>query len=130
MSNNGLLPSNNLFPAKLFLPLPISELTEFISSAAVIRTLSPHRQTRDRCHNNPSEIDTKYNEGMSSFHALVTSVTRRFHNGLFLGGNYMYSHALSNGSVGTGDADAAQNIACFRCDYASSDFEFSMRISY
>ncbi len=71
----------------------------------------------------PSEIDTKYNEGMSNFNALVTSVTRRFHNGLFLGGNYMYSHAINDGSVGAGDADAAQNIACFRCDYASSDFD-------
>lgn len=71
----------------------------------------------------PSEIDTKYNEGMSNFNSLVTSVTRRFHNGLFLGGNYMYSHAINDGSVGAGDADAAQNIACFRCDYASSDFD-------
>jgi hypothetical protein len=71
----------------------------------------------------PSEIDTKYNEGMSNFNALVTSVNRRFHNGLFLAGNYMYSHALNDGSVGAGDADAAENIACFRCDYASSDFD-------
>lgn len=71
----------------------------------------------------PSQIDTKYNEGMSNFNSLVTSVTRRFHNGLFLGGNYMYSHALNDGSVGAGDADSAQNVACFRCDYASSDFD-------
>src|SRR5579859_666426 len=71
----------------------------------------------------PSEIDTKYNEGMSSFHAIVASVNRRFHNGLFMGGNYMYSHALNDGSVGAGDGDAAQNVACFRCDYASSDFD-------
>jgi Carboxypeptidase regulatory-like domain/TonB dependent receptor len=71
----------------------------------------------------PSEIDTKYNEGASSFNALVASVNRRFHNGLFLAGNYMYSHALNDSSVGAGDADAAQNVACFRCDYASSDFD-------
>jgi hypothetical protein len=71
----------------------------------------------------PSQIDTKYNEGMSSFNSVVTSVTRRFHNGLFLGGNYMYSHALNDGSVGAGDADSAQNLSCFRCDYASSDFD-------
>ena len=71
----------------------------------------------------PSEIDTKYNEGMSSFNALVTSVSRRFHNGLFFGGNYMWSHALNDGSVGAGDGDAAQNVACPRCDYASSDFD-------
>ena len=71
----------------------------------------------------PSEIDTKYNEGASNFNSLVASVNRRFHNGLFLAGNYMYSHALNDGSVGAGDADAAQNNACFSCDYASSDFD-------
>jgi hypothetical protein len=71
----------------------------------------------------PSEIDTKYNEGMSTFNAVVTSVSRRFHNGLFFGGNYMWSHALNDGSVGAGDSDAAQNIVCPRCDYASSDFD-------
>lgn len=71
----------------------------------------------------PSEIDTKYNEGESSFNALITSIARRFQKGFFLSGNYMYSHALNDGSVGAGDADAAQNISCFRCDYASSDFD-------
>jgi hypothetical protein len=71
----------------------------------------------------PSEIDTKYNEGASNFNAAIVSFNRRFHNGLFLAGNYMYSHALNDGSVGAGDADAAQNVACFACDYASSDFD-------
>jgi hypothetical protein len=71
----------------------------------------------------PSEIDTKYNQGAANFNALVASVNRRFHQGLFLAGNYMYSHALNDGSVGAGDADAAQNNACFPCDYASSDFD-------
>ncbi|HWZ49949.1 MAG TPA: carboxypeptidase regulatory-like domain-containing protein [Granulicella sp.] len=71
----------------------------------------------------PSEIDTKFNEGMSSFNAFVVSVNRRFHNGLFFSGNYMYSHALNDGSVGAGDADSAQNVACYRCEYASSDYD-------
>ena len=35
----------------------------------------------------------------------------------------MWSHALNDGSVGAGDGDAAQNVACPRCDYASSDFD-------
>jgi hypothetical protein len=35
----------------------------------------------------------------------------------------MWSHALNDGSVGAGDADAAENIACYRCEYASSDFD-------
>lgn len=84
--------------------------------------IDPTTQTRP-LPQYPSEIDTKYNEGMSNFHAGVASITRRFHNGLFLGGNYMYSHAINDGSVGAGDADAAQNISCFRCDYASSDYD-------
>jgi hypothetical protein len=71
----------------------------------------------------PSEIDTKYNEGGSNFNALQISVNRRFHNGLFLSGNYMYSHALDDGSVGAGDGDSPQNIACYTCDYGSSDFD-------
>jgi hypothetical protein len=71
----------------------------------------------------PSQIDTKYNEGMSTFNAGLVSLSRRFHNGFFFAGHYMYSHALNDGSVGAGDADAAQNLACFRCDYASSDFD-------
>ena len=71
----------------------------------------------------PSEIDTKYNQGASNFNAVVASVNRRFHQGLFLAGNYMYSHALNDGSVGAGDADAAENVACFSCDYGSSDFD-------
>lgn len=71
----------------------------------------------------PSEIDTKYNEGASTFNAVIASFNRRFHNGLFLAGNYMYSHALNDGSVGAGDADAAENVACPQCDYASSDFD-------
>jgi hypothetical protein len=71
----------------------------------------------------PSEIDTKFNEGDSNFNALQIGVTRRFHNGLFFAGNYMWSHALNDGSVGAGDANAPENVACFRCDYASSEYD-------
>jgi len=71
----------------------------------------------------PSEIDTKYNEGASNFNALQVSVNRRFHNNLFLSGNYMYSHALDDGSVGGGDGDSPENVACYTCDYSSSDFD-------
>ncbi len=69
----------------------------------------------------PSEIDTKYNEGKSIFHAVQINLNRRFHNGLFLAGNYMLSHAINDGSVGAGEADAAENINCFNCEYGTSD---------
>jgi hypothetical protein len=55
----------------------------------------------------PSEIDTKYNEGKSIFHAVQFNINRRFHNGLFFAANYMLSHALNDGSVGAGEADSA-----------------------
>jgi Carboxypeptidase regulatory-like domain/TonB dependent receptor len=71
----------------------------------------------------PSQIDTKANQGMSIFHAFQANLTHRFHNGFFVAGNYMFSHALDDGSVGAGEADAAENVACFRCDYAGSDFD-------
>jgi hypothetical protein len=41
----------------------------------------------------PSQIDTKANEGMSMFNALQANLTHRFHNGFFVAGNYMFSHA-------------------------------------
>jgi hypothetical protein len=69
----------------------------------------------------PSEIDTKYNEGASNFNAIQINLNRQFHNGFFIAGNYMYSHALDDGSVGAGEADAAQSVNCFACEYASSD---------
>jgi hypothetical protein len=42
---------------------------------------------------------------------------------LFFAGNYMWSHALNDGSVGAGDASAAENVTCFHCDYASSAYD-------
>jgi hypothetical protein len=69
----------------------------------------------------PSEIDTKYNEGKSIFHAFQFNIHRRFQNGLFFAANYMLSHALNDGSVGAGEADAAQNVNCFSCEYGNSD---------
>ncbi|MBB5058743.1 hypothetical protein HDF16_003457 [Granulicella aggregans] len=84
--------------------------------------LDPNTRTRP-LPQYPSQIDTKYNSGASNFSALQISVNRRFHNNLFLSGNYMYSHALDDGSVGGGDGDSPENISCYTCDYGSSDFD-------
>jgi hypothetical protein len=69
----------------------------------------------------PSQIDTKYNEGKSIFHALQVNLDRRFHNGFFIAGNYMLSHAINDGSVGAGESDAAENVHNFPGEYGSSD---------
>lgn len=71
----------------------------------------------------PSEIDTKYNEGASSFNALQINLNRRFHNGFFIAGNYMYSHALNDGSVGAGDSTAAENVNDFAGSYGNSTYD-------
>ena len=71
----------------------------------------------------PSQIDYKNNQGMSIFHALQINVVRSFHHGLFLSGNYMYSHALDDGSVGAGESLSAENVSCFRCEYGNSAFD-------
>ena len=71
----------------------------------------------------PSEIDTKYNEGNSIFHGLQIGLNRRFHNGFFIAGNYMYSHALNDGSVGAGESTAAENVNNFAGSYGNSTFD-------
>ena len=71
----------------------------------------------------PSQIDTKYNQGMSIFHALQINLNRRFHNGFFIAGNYMYSHALNDGSVGAGESNAAENVNNFAADYSNSQYD-------
>ena len=71
----------------------------------------------------PSQIDTKYNQGASIFNALQINVNRRFHNGFFIAGNYMYSHALNDGSVGAGESTAAENVNNFAADYGNSLYD-------
>lgn len=71
----------------------------------------------------PSQIDTKVDEGMSIFHALQFNVSRRLRNGLFVAGNYMYSHALDDNSVGAGEANSPQNVNNPSADYANSQFD-------
>ncbi len=68
----------------------------------------------------PSQIDTKFNEGASNFNAVQFNLNRRFHNGFFIAGNYMYSHALNDGSVGAGESVAAQNVNDFAGSYGNS----------
>jgi hypothetical protein len=56
------------------------------------------------------QIDEKTNEGNSTFHGLQVSLHRQFIGGFLLGGQYMWSHSINDGSVGGGDGDPPQNI--------------------
>jgi len=83
-----------------------------INPATGTRPLAPYYNT---------QIDEKFMAGSSIFHALQVNTTRNFNHGLFFAFNYMWSHAINNGSVGAGEADTPQNVACFRCERSNSD---------
>jgi hypothetical protein len=66
-------------------------------------------------------IDSKDANNNSSFHAWQTSLQRQFRSGWLFAANYMWSHSINDGSVGGGESDYPQNVACRTCEKASSD---------
>jgi hypothetical protein len=67
------------------------------------------------------QIDSKDANNNSTFHAWQTSLQRQFRSGWVFAANYMWSHSVNDGSVGGGEADYPQNVACRTCEKASSD---------
>jgi hypothetical protein len=66
-------------------------------------------------------IDSKDTNNDSTFEAWQTSLRRQFRSGWLLAANYMWSHSINDGSVGGGESDYPQNVACRSCEKASSD---------
>ena len=68
------------------------------------------------------QVQYRTNDSNSTFHALHLSAQRRLHRGLLLASNYMWSHAINDGSLGGGETDAMtpQNVFCRACERASS----------
>jgi len=62
----------------------------------------------------------KTNDGNSTFHSLQASTQRRFVNGLLLQANYMWAHAITDSSIGSGESVAFQDMSCRACDRSSS----------
>jgi Carboxypeptidase regulatory-like domain len=71
------------------------------------------------------QVEYRTNDSNSTFHALQLSVHRVFRSGWLLGGNYMWSHAINDGSLGGGETDATtpENVFCRTCERASSSFD-------
>jgi len=69
------------------------------------------------------QVEYRTNDSNSTFHALQLSVRRNLNAGLMLAANYMWSHAINDGSLGGGEADAIapQNVFCRACERSSSD---------
>jgi hypothetical protein len=75
------------------------------------------------------QVDYKAANGNSNFDGWQTSLQRQFRAGFSFQLNYLWSHSLNDGSIGGGEADYPNNVACFACEYANSDQDVTHTIS-
>jgi hypothetical protein len=69
------------------------------------------------------QFQIKYNDSNSNYHALVASLQRSFTSGWLWQTQYVWSHAITDGSVGTGETAQVQNASCRACDRSNSNFD-------
>ncbi len=74
-------------------------------------------------------IDYKTTSSNNNFNALQLSLQRNLSGSLQASVNYMWSHAINDGSTGGGETDYPQNVRCRACDRASSDFDIRHYLS-
>jgi len=65
----------------------------------------------------------KTNDGNENFNTLQASLQRRFTRGLLFQMNYMWSHGITDSSIGSGEAVAFQNQNCRACDRGSTSID-------
>lgn len=70
-----------------------------------------------------SQFGLKANDGNNSFNALQLSLERRFSNGFSWETQYMWSHGITDASIGAGESVAFENQACRVCDRSSSPYD-------
>ena len=63
----------------------------------------------------------KGNRANSNFNALQASLQRTFKNGFLWQTQYMWSHAITDGSIGAGEAVSVENNSCLSCDRGSTN---------
>ncbi|HEV3484181.1 MAG TPA: TonB-dependent receptor [Vicinamibacterales bacterium] len=66
-------------------------------------------------------VDTKSSGSSANFNGLQLSLQRPFEAGFLIGTQYMWSHALDEGSLGGGESSAPQNVACRSCEYGNTN---------
>jgi hypothetical protein len=74
------------------------------------------------------QVDLKRNDGNSTFNAWQTSLERRFAGGFGLQFQYLWSHSINDGSIGGGEANAPENVACRECDRGPSVYDIRHNI--
>jgi hypothetical protein len=70
-----------------------------------------------------SQFGLKANDGNNSFNAWQTSLERRFTDGFLWQTQYMWSHGISDGSLGAGESLTFQNQSCRVCDRSSTSID-------
>jgi hypothetical protein len=71
-----------------------------------------------------NQIDVRGEDGVASFHGLIGTLQVNQWKGLLLRFNYMFSHALNDGSAGGGGSDGApENVACRSCEKGNSSYD-------
>jgi hypothetical protein len=70
-----------------------------------------------------SQFGLKANDANNSFHALQLSLQRRLTSGLLWQTQYMWSHAIADGSMGAGESISFENQACRVCDRSDSAYD-------
>jgi hypothetical protein len=70
-----------------------------------------------------SQFGLKANDGNNSFNALQLSLERRFSNGFLWQTQYMWSHGITDASIGAGESVSFENQACRECDRSSSPYD-------
>jgi hypothetical protein len=65
----------------------------------------------------------KENNANNNFNALQTSLHRRFTRGLLFQANYMWSHGITDASIGSGESVSFQDQSCRACDRSSSNID-------
>jgi Carboxypeptidase regulatory-like domain/TonB dependent receptor len=70
-----------------------------------------------------SQFGLKANDANNSFQALQFSLQRRLSSGLLWQTQYMWSHAIADGSFGAGESISFENQACRVCDRSDSSYD-------
>jgi hypothetical protein len=69
------------------------------------------------------DIDVRGEDGVSSYHGLVATFQINNWRGLSLRANYVWSHALNDGSAGGGSGNYPENVSCRSCEKGNSDYD-------
>ncbi len=70
-----------------------------------------------------SQFGFKANDANNSFNAMQISLQRRFVKGFSWQTQYMWSHGIADGSIGSGTSVSFENMACRVCDRSDSPID-------